>query len=172
MVTRCEDYNRDVSVYVRAAQLLNMHTSHIASVHLSNVKFCRAALLILATLHLNFATCVQMQRCRLAEHRQADVLVKTFSMQRQACMRVLPKLLRVRTPSLHANTTCRAFSAKTGEPKATPVLLDKMKDKDLLKVHGFIGGQWVSASDGTVMEVLPLKQDLHCASECATARAF
>lgn len=35
-----------------------------------------------------------------------------------------------------------------------PALLDKIKDKDLLKVHGFIGGQWVSASDGTTMEVL------------------
>jgi hypothetical protein len=48
---------------------------------------------------------------------------------------------------------CRSQATKAGEPKATPALLDKMNDKELLKVQGFIGGQWVSASDGTTMDV-------------------
>ena len=88
-----------------------------------------------------------------AHPTSADVRDSTSSMHRQACVRLLPSLSRVRTFQQSDNLFCRAFAAQTGEPKVTPALLDKIKDKELLKVHGFIGGQWVSASDGSTMEV-------------------
>ena len=75
-------------------------------------------------------------------------------MHRQAGVRLWPSVCRLHVVRTNANFSCRVFSAQTGEPKATPALLDKIKDKDLLKVHGFIGGQWVPASDGTTMEVI------------------
>lgn len=83
----------------------------------------------------------------------ANVRGSTFGMHRQACVRLSPSLSRGQILQQNGNLLCRAFAAQTGEPKATPALLDKMKDKELLKVHGFIGGQWVSASDGSTMEV-------------------
>lgn len=77
-------------------------------------------------------------------------------MQLQACSRLWPGVCRLRRLRTNNHIVYRAFSAQSSEPKATPALLDKIKDKELLKVHGFIGGQWVSASDGTTMEVTAL----------------
>ncbi len=65
----------------------------------------------------------------------------------------LSSLARFQAPQRCALIICRSQATKAGEPKATPALLDKMNDKELLKVQGFIGGQWVSASDGTTMDV-------------------
>ncbi|DBB06011.1 TPA: hypothetical protein ACH3X3_009992 [Trebouxia sp. C0006] len=65
----------------------------------------------------------------------------------------LSSLARFQAPHRCALNVCRSQATKAGEPKATPALLDKMNDKELLKVQGFIGGQWVSASDGTTMDV-------------------
>ena len=36
-------------------------------------------------------------------------------------------------------------------------LVSKLADKDLFKVHGFIGGKWTEAEDGASLEV-----DHHC----------
>ena len=101
-------------------------------------------------------TCLYLQRCRAADKHSTSAKLhrSTPSMYRQASVRLWPSVCRLRVFRANANISCRVFSAQTGEPKATPALLDKIKDKDLLKVHGFIGGQWVSASDGTTMEVL------------------
>eukprot|EP00891_Asterochloris_glomerata_P009047 jgi/Astpho2/9047/Aster-02706 len=41
----------------------------------------------------------------------------------------------------------------SGQPQASKALLDNLKDKDLLKTSGFVGGQWVSASDGSTFDV-------------------
>ena len=65
----------------------------------------------------------------------------------------LSSLFRFQASQRCALIVCRSQATKAGEPKATPALLDKMNDKELLKVQGFIGGQWVSASDGTIMDV-------------------
>lgn len=46
---------------------------------------------------------------------------------------------------------CRAMAS--GQPQASKALLDNLKDKDLLKTSGFVGGQWVSASDGSTFDV-------------------
>lgn len=98
---------------------------------------------------------MHLQRCRAAASRLTWVEVhrSTTSMQRQACVRLLPSVCRFRLLSPKDHCICRAFSGQSSEPKATPALLEKIKDKELLKVHGFIGGQWVPASDGTTMEV-------------------
>jgi len=89
-------------------------------------------------------------------------------MHRHALQRLLPGLLLVQAPQQCALIICRSQATKSGEPKATLALLEKMNDKDLLKVHGFIGGQWVSASDGTTMEVLLLSHvELTC-THCMT----
>ena len=82
-------------------------------------------------------------------------------MHRQACSRLLYSLPRDRLTLRSAPIVCRSFSAQGGEPKATPALLDKIKDKELLKVLGFIGGQWVAASDGSTMEVHAHQLALH-----------
>lgn len=99
--------------------------------------------------------CTKSQRCRAIDGwlTPAKVHRLTSSMQLQACSRLWPGVCRLRLLRNNNYIVCRAFSAKSSEPKATPALLDKIKDKELLKVHGFIGGQWVSASDGTTMEV-------------------
>lgn len=68
--------------------------------------------------------------------------------------RLLPSLGRLQPSGFYAVVSCRC-QATQAEPKASQSLLDKMKDKDLLKVHGFIGGQWVGAGDGSTMEVTP-----------------
>ena len=81
----------------------------------------------------------------------ASVLTKP-SMHRHALNRVT-SLARFQAPRRCVTIICRGQATQTGEPKATPALLEKMNDKDLLKVHGFIGGQWVAASDGTTMDV-------------------
>ena len=107
---------------------------------------------------VGLVTCMYMQSCRVAGSHLtfAELHRITSSMHRQAGVRLWPSVCRLRVVRTNANTSCRVFSAQTGEPKATPALLDKIKDKDLLKVHGFIGGQWVPASDGTIMEVFTL----------------
>ena len=73
-------------------------------------------------------------------------------MHRNALQRLIPSLSQLRPSGSYAVISCRG-QASQAEPKASQSLLDKMKDKDLLKVHGFIGGQWVGAGDGTTMEV-------------------
>ena len=96
-----------------------------------------------------------LQRCRASgsQFTSAELQRSISSMNRQAGVRLWPSVCRLRVLRTNGNITCRVFSAQSGEPKATPALLDKIKDKELLKVHGFIGGQWISASDGTTMEV-------------------
>lgn len=73
-------------------------------------------------------------------------------MHRSVVQRLIPCLSRLQPSGNYAVISCRG-QASQAEPKASQSLLDKMKDKDLLKVHGFIGGQWVGAGDGTTMEV-------------------
>ena len=75
------------------------------------------------------------------------------SMHRRALNRLLPSLSRLQAPRQCGILICRGQATQAREPKASPALLEKMNDKELLKVHGFIGGQWVSASDGTTMDV-------------------
>ena len=75
-------------------------------------------------------------------------------MHRHALNRFLTRVAPLQRPSRYTSVICRGQASTAGEPRATAALLDKVHDKELLKVHGFIGGQWVPASDGTVMEVL------------------
>ena len=99
---------------------------------------------------------MSLQHCGAAGSRftPAEVPCPSFSMHRRAGAQLWPSVCRLHVLRRNSITACRVLSAQSGEPKATPALLDKIKDKDLLKVHGFIGGQWVPASDGTTMEVL------------------
>ena len=92
-------------------------------------------------------------------------------MHRHAVSRLLPSIVRTQPARQFGLVAIRCQSTQTGEPKATPALLDKLTDKDLLKVHGFIGGQWVSASDGTVMEVIFFPAtNLLCSAALAMAK--
>ncbi len=88
---------------------------------------------------------------RLA-YEAAGTTLRPINMHRHTVNR-LSSLARFQAPHRCALNVCRSQATKAGEPKATPALLDKMNDKELLKVQGFIGGQWVSASDGTTMDV-------------------
>ena len=88
---------------------------------------------------------------RLA-YEAAGTTLRPINMHRHTLNR-LTSLARFQAPQRCALIICRSQATKAGEPKATPALLDKMNDKELLKVQGFIGGQWVSASDGTTMDV-------------------
>ena len=96
-------------------------------------------------------------------------------MHRHAVNRLLSSLARTQPAVRQCTLVLTRCLATQGEPKATPALLDKLRDKDLLKVHGFIGGQWVSASDGTVMEVQFSQRcrhstaDVPCCPFCKTA---
>ena len=85
-------------------------------------------------------------------YEAAGTTLRPVNMHRHTVNR-LSSLVRLQAPQRCALIVCRSQATKAGEPKATPALLDKMNDKELLKVQGFIGGQWVSASDGTIMDV-------------------
>ena len=82
----------------------------------------------------------------------SELHLRVGSMHRSAVQRLLPSLTRLQPSGYYAAVSCRS-QATQAEPKASQGLLDKMKDKNLLKVHGFIGGQWVGAADGSTMEV-------------------
>jgi len=85
-------------------------------------------------------------------YEAAVTTLRPINMHRHTVNR-LSSLAQFQAPQRCALMICRSQATKAGEPKATPALLDKMNDKELLKVQGFIGGQWVSASDGTTMDV-------------------
>ena len=53
----------------------------------------------------------------------------------------------------YAVSKCQCRAMTSGQPQASKAFLDRMKDKDLLKTSGFIGGQWVPASDGSTFDV-------------------
>lgn len=43
--------------------------------------------------------------------------------------------------------------ASSSSLHASAELRDRVKDKDLIKLHGFVGGQWIEADDGKTVDV-------------------
>ena len=71
-------------------------------------------------------------------------LTRLGNRQQPACTGLVAAQLRM---GIHV------LASSSGEPWVSEDLAAKMNDKELLKLHGFIGGEWVAASDSTTFDV-------------------
>ena len=148
-------------IYNNSPKLLQSRDMHVVSERDTFIAFCVGQSADRSSVEgFKAPKSACMQACLSASHSAWRIGADTrrleslsTGMHRHAISRLLPSVVRTQPARQFGLVAIRCQSTQTGEPKATPALLDKLKDKDLLKVHGFIGGQWVSASDGTIMEV-------------------